>query len=72
MATGKVKWFSAAKGYGFIVPEDGAKDIFVHISALEKAGLTGLRDGQPITYELAIHKGKTSAVHLRLQEEEEE
>ena len=52
MTTGTVKWFNAAKGFGFIVPEDGSKDAFVHISALQRAGLSGLRDGQKVEYEL--------------------
>ncbi|MSO93785.1 MAG: cold-shock protein [Rhodospirillales bacterium] len=52
MAVGKVKWFNQAKGFGFIAPEDGSKDIFVHISAVERAGLRGLREGQRVQYEL--------------------
>jgi CspA family cold shock protein len=66
MATGKVKWFNAQKGYGFIEPEDGSKDVFVHISAVERAGLSGLNDGQTVTYELERgQQGKTSAVNLQ-------
>ncbi len=65
MATGTVKWFNAAKGYGFIEPEDGSKDAFVHISAVERAGLSTLNEGQKITYELqAGQNGKTSAENL--------
>jgi cold shock protein len=66
MASGKVKWFNAQKGYGFIEPEDGSKDVFVHISAVQRAGLTGLSDGQTVTYELERgQQGKTSAVNLQ-------
>ena len=61
MATGTVKWFNTTKGFGFIAPEDGSKDVFVHISAVERAGLNSLRDGQKISYELHEEKGKTSA-----------
>lgn len=66
MANGTVKWFNATKGYGFIAPEDGGKDVFVHISAVERAGLTNLREGQRVSYELATEKGKTSAANLKL------
>lgn len=65
MATGTVKWFNATKGFGFIQPDTGGADVFVHITAVEKAGLRGLRDGQKISYELATEKGKTSAVNLQ-------
>ena len=63
---GAVKWFNAQKGYGFIQPDDGGKDVFVHISAVERAGLTGLADGQKIAYELVTERGKTSAANLEL------
>ena len=66
MATGAVKWFNPTKGFGFIQPDSGGSDVFVHISALQKAGLRSLNDGQKIEYELATEKGKTSAVNLKL------
>ena len=65
MATGTVKWFNAQKGFGFIQPDDGGKDVFVHISAVEKAGLRGLNEGQKVSYELVTEKGKTSAGNLQ-------
>lgn len=62
MATGTVKWFNATKGFGFITPNDGSKDAFVHISAVERAGLSGLREGQKVEYELMPGRdGKSSA-----------
>ena len=65
MPTGTVKWFNATKGYGFIVPEDGGKDAFVHITAVEKAGLSGLREGQKVEYELVAGRdGKEAADNL--------
>ncbi len=65
MATGTVKWFNPAKGYGFIEPEDGGNDAFVHISAVERAGLTTLREGQKVEYELVPgDKGKSAADNL--------
>ena len=67
MATGTVKWFNTTKGYGFIAPEDGGKDVFVHISAVERSGLTGLADNQKVTYELqAGRDGRESAVDIAL------
>lgn len=66
MALGTVKWFNATKGYGFIQPEDGGKDVFVHISAVEKAGYTGLAEGARISYEVVANRGKESAENLRL------
>jgi CspA family cold shock protein len=66
MASGTVKWFNAQKGYGFIQPDDGSKDVFVHISAVEQAGLGNLREGQKLSFELERgQQGKTSAVALR-------
>ena len=66
MTTGTVKWFNAQKGYGFIQPDDGSKDVFVHISAVEQAGLGNLREGQKLSFELERgQQGKTSAVALR-------
>ncbi len=65
MASGTVKWFNPAKGYGFIEPEDGSKDAFIHISAVERAGLTSLREGQKVEYELVPgDKGKSAADNL--------
>ena len=67
MASGTVKWFNAQKGYGFIQPEDGSKDVFVHISAVERAGLTQLNENQKVTYELERgQQGKTAAVNLQV------
>ncbi len=66
MQTGTVKWFNATKGYGFIQPDDGGKDVFVHISAVERAGFATLNDGQKISYEILVDKrsGKSSAGNL--------
>jgi cold shock protein len=67
MPTGTVKWFNGQKGYGFIQPEDGSQDVFVHISAVQNAGLTSLNDGQSVTYDLERNRqGKTSAVNLQV------
>jgi cold shock protein len=68
MATGKVKWFNPTKGYGFIQPDAGGQDVFVHISAVQAAGLQGLNEGQALSYELATNKGKTSAANLKLSD----
>src|SRR5690606_16857629 len=64
MATGTVKWFNTQKGYGFIQPSDGGRDVFVHISAVERAGLSSLNEGPTINYELVTERGKTSAANL--------
>ena len=67
MPVGTVKWFNAQKGYGFITPDDGSKDVFVHISAVERAGLVSLNDGQKLDYEIEAGRqpGKSSAVNLK-------
>lgn len=65
MATGTVKWFNATKGYGFIQPDDGGKDVFVHISAVQAAGMRELREGQKVSYELVNQRGKESAGNLQ-------
>ena len=65
MATGTVKWFNTTKGYGFIQPDEGKRDVFVHISAVERSGLTGLADGQKVTYDLEKDRqGRESATNL--------
>ena len=68
MQTGTVKWFNATKGFGFIQPDDGGNDVFVHISAVERAGMHGLNEGQKVSYELERDKrsGKTSAGNLQV------
>lgn len=66
MAIGTVKWFNPTKGYGFIAPEDGGKDVFVHISAVEKAGFTSLAEGAKVSYEIVTDRGKQSAGNLRI------
>lgn len=66
MANGTVKWFNPTKGFGFIQPENGGQDVFVHISAVERAGLNTLNENQKVSYELATDKGKTSAANLKL------
>lgn len=66
MTNGTVKWFNPTKGYGFISPDDKSKDVFVHISAVEQAGINHLSEGQRVSYELVTNRGKTSASNLRL------
>ena len=69
MANGKVKWFNLKKGYGFIQPEEGNKDIFVHISALQNSGIRNLFEDQNVEYDVAEEKGKVSAVNIKLIED---
>jgi cold shock protein len=66
MAVGTVKWFNAQKGYGFIQPDEGGKDVFVHISAVERAGLGSLNEGQKVRYEVVTDRGKQSAANLSI------
>ena len=66
MATGIVKWFNPAKGFGFIQPDAGGKDVFVHISAVEKAGLGSLNEGAKVSYEVVANRGKESAENLKV------
>ena len=66
MQQGTVKWFNSEKGYGFIQPEDGGKDVFVHISAVERAGLSGLAEGQKVGFELVEKRGRQSAENLKI------
>jgi CspA family cold shock protein len=65
MATGTVKWFNGQKGFGFIVPDDGGKDVFVHISAVERSGFKTLNEGQKVSFELETNRGKTAAVNIQ-------
>ena len=67
MSTGTVKWFNSQKGFGFIQPEDGSKDVFVHISAVERAGLRALKEGQKVSYDVVAYRktGKSSSDNLR-------
>jgi CspA family cold shock protein len=67
MATGTVKWFNPTKGYGFIQPQDGGKDVFVHVSAVERAGLSTLNEGQQVEYEIVNNRGKSSAENLKVK-----
>ncbi|MFA7275610.1 MAG: cold-shock protein [Pseudobdellovibrionaceae bacterium] len=65
MATGTVKWFNGQKGFGFIVPDDGGKDVFVHISAVERSGFKTLNEGQRVSYDIETSRGKTAAVNIQ-------
>ncbi len=65
MPTGTVKWFNATKGYGFIMPQDGGKDVFVHITAVQAAGMRGLDEGQTLSFDVAMERGKAAAINLR-------
>ena len=67
-ATGTVKWFNGTKGYGFIEPDDGGKDVFVHVSAVEAAGLSGLQEDQKVSYEIVENRGKEAAGDLTIIE----
>lgn len=67
MASGTVKWFNATKGYGFIEPDDGGNDVFVHITAVQAAGLQGLNEGQKVSFEIAEQRGKSSASNLQVE-----
>ena len=67
MATGTVKWFNPTKGYGFIQPQDGSRDVFVHISAVERADLSSLNEGQTIEYEIVSNRGKQSAENIKVR-----
>ena len=67
MATGTVKWFNTAKGFGFIQPDDGGSDVFVHISAVERAGLSTLNEGQHVEYEIVANRGRESAENLKVK-----
>ena len=66
MATGKVKWFDAKKGFGFITPDDGGKDAFLHVSALQAANIQSVNDGQAVSYELTEQRGKEAASEIQL------
>jgi CspA family cold shock protein len=65
MAIGTVKWFNPTKGFGFIMPSDGSKDVFVHISAVERAGLKTLTEGQKVSFDVAVERGKNAAVNIK-------
>ena len=67
MATGTVKWFNTTKGYGFIKPQGSGQDVFVHITAVERAGLSTLKEGQQVEYEIVSNRGKSSAENLKVK-----
>ena len=66
MPTGKVKWFDSRKGFGFIQPDGGGPDVFVHVSAVERSGLSGLNEGQRVSFDIATERGKKNAANLKL------
>jgi CspA family cold shock protein len=66
MPNGTVKWFNATKGFGFILPDDGGKDVFVHITAVQQAGLQGLKENQKLSFEVASERGKPAAINLKI------
>lgn len=66
MAMGTVKWFNTTKGYGFIMPQDGGKDVFVHITAVQAAGLRGLDENQKVSYDVVMERGKAAATNLKI------
>jgi len=68
MRQGTVKWFNATKGFGFIEPQDGGQDLFVHISAVEAAGLNGLNDGQKVSFESEDNRGKQAAINIKIMD----
>ena len=72
MTTGKIKWFNPAKGYGFIENDTGGKDVFLHVSALEKAGIDTLKEGEEIEFEIGENKGKENAINIKKVEHEGE
>jgi len=65
MATGTVKWFNTTKGFGFIMPDDGGKDVFVHITAVQAAGMRGLNEEQKVSYDIVVERGKAAASNLK-------
>lgn len=65
MPTGTVKWFNTTKGFGFIQPDEGGPDVFVHISAVQKAGMQGLNEGQKVSYDITMERGKSAAANLK-------
>jgi CspA family cold shock protein len=65
MAIGTVKWFNATKGFGFIMPQNGGKDVFVHITAVQAAGMSGLNEGQKVSYDVQVERGKEAATNLK-------
>jgi CspA family cold shock protein len=66
MSTGTVKWFNTTKGFGFIMPQDGGKDVFVHITAVQAAGMRGLNEGQKVSFDVVMERGKAAATNLKM------